>query len=236
MNEGLSIERPSDGVVELRLDRAAQRNALDTATLTALHMAIVELGEDRDARVVVLSGAGATFCAGADLREFAGDKPPDPADTLARVRLVVRVIRGLLDLEAVTIAAVHGAAVGAGWGLALGCDLCWAADETTFSLPEVAKGYRLPRIITERLIEVVGPVVAAEIILTGSALGVEELRSIGAVTRTATDGDALRVEAIEFASQLASLPRSVLRAATDPLRAASSGGVVPEIDYQWPER
>jgi enoyl-CoA hydratase/carnithine racemase len=236
MTAGLRVQRPHDGVVVLRLNRPAERNALDTATLSELHEAIGALGENRDVRVVVVTGAGPTFCAGADLQEFAGDSPPDPADTLARVRLVVRVINGLLELEAVTISAVHGAAIGAGWGLALGCDLCWAAADTKFALPEVAKGLRLPRVINDRLIQIVGPIRAAEIVLSGNSYGVDELVHMGAISRQFADAAALEAEALAFAAQLTQRPRTSLRVATDPLRLAAARGATPEIDYQWPER
>ena len=232
----LEILRPEPGVVELRLNRADQRNALTTALLRQLRDAIVTLGDDREVKVVVVSGEGKTFCAGADLAEFAGATPPDPADTLARVRLVIRSIRGLLELEPVTIAAVHGAAVGAGWGLALGCDLCWAADNTTFALPEVAKGYRLPRVIVQRLAQVVGPVRAAEIILSGRVVDVGAAIAMGAVGRRCADGENVRDEALAFASALARQPRAVLRGVTDPLRASAIQGVAPEIEYQWTEK
>ncbi|MBJ30927.1 MAG: enoyl-CoA hydratase [Acidimicrobiaceae bacterium] len=236
MTTGLQVQRPHDGVVVLRLNRPAERNALDTATLTKLNESIGALGEDRNARVVVIAGTGPVFCAGADLQEFAGDSPPDPADTLARVRLVIRVINGLLELEAVTISAVHGAAIGAGWGLALSCDLCWAAADTKFALPEVAKGLRLPRAISNRLIQVVGPIRAAEIILSGDSYGVSELALMGAIGRQFAEAEALEAEALAFAVQLAEHPRKSLRVATDPLRLAAARGATPEIDYQWPER
>lgn len=229
------VNRPEPGVVELRLNRPDQRNAVNTPLLRQLRDELVALGDDQQVKVVVLSGEGSTFCAGADLNEFAGPNPPDPGDSLARVRYVVRSIRGLLELEPITIAAVHGTAVGAGWGLALGCQICWAVEGTTFVLPEVAKGFRIPRVIVQRLAAVVGPVRAAEFVLSGQRVDVDTAMSIGAVTRRFADVETMRTEALTFASSLARHPRSVLRGATDPLRALAVHGVAPEIEYQWTE-
>lgn len=233
---GLVVERPIVGVIELRLNRPERRNALTTALLADLYAELVAVGEDRSVRVVVLTGAGPTFCAGADLAEFEGHDPVDPADSLARVRLVGRVVRALTELEVVTISAVQGAAVGAGWGLAMACSLSWCADETVLGLPEVAKGLRLPRAIMNRLIQIVGPIRAAEIVFGGTVVDVDSAMGLGLVTRRFADAETLHRETLAFAQALAGRPLAVLRGATDPLRAAVAQGVAPEIEYQWPER
>ena len=229
----VTLERPSDGVVEITLNRPDHRNALNTELLLSLRRCLAVLEEDREVRVVILSGAGSAFCGGADTREFAADA--DPADTLGRVRLVIRSMTDLLQLEAVTIALVHGPAVGAGWGLALACGLCWATDDASFSLPEVPKGYRLPRLITTRLSQIVGPARAGEIVLSGTELRTGEAISHGLVTRRFDDTSAMRAEAIDFARMLARTPRRVVQGAMDPLRFTPPRAV-PELDYQWPER
>lgn len=222
------------GVAEVRLDRPDRHNAVDTDLLRQLRAGLAEISEDRTTKVVVLTGAGPSFCAGADLAEFAGGDI-DPADALGRIRLVIGCIRGLLELEAVTIAAVHGAAVGAGWGLALGCDLCWASDRATFRLPEVAKGYRIPRVLVRRLAQVIGPIRAAQVVLAGEVHDVDAAMAMGVVTRRFPDADALHRAAIAFAEALAAQPRAVLAGAIDPLRALAVDGPLPELEYQWPE-
>lgn len=229
------VDRPTAGVVEICLDRPDRRNAVTTRLLRQLRDAIVEIGDDRAAKVVVLSGAGTAFCAGADFDEFAGAEPVDPADSMGRLRLVIQCMRGLLELEPVTIAAVHGPAIGAGWGLALGCDTCWAGDPAVFALPEVAKGFRVPRLIATRLAQVIGPVRAAEIVLSGRKIDADEAATIGVVGRR-VDGDDARTPAIDFATQLAERPRAVLRGAVDPFRSLAVPDAVPGIEYQWPER
>lgn len=230
----ITVVSHGPGVVEIRLDRPDQHNAVTVALLDELRAQIRALSDDRRTKVVVLTGAGPSFCAGADLKEFSGSDL-DPADMLARVRLVIHCMRGLLELEPVTIAAVHGASIGAGWGLALSCDLCWATDDAVFSLPEVAKGYRIPRILVRRLSQVIGPVRAAEVVLTGTTHGAAEAVAMGAVTRQFAGVDELHRAAIGFATDLATKSRAVLAGAKDPLRSDAVDGPSPEFEYQWPE-
>jgi 2-(1,2-epoxy-1,2-dihydrophenyl)acetyl-CoA isomerase len=165
----LVLRADREGVAELRLNRPENRNALSTALLTELRDHLAAVQADPSVRVVLLTGAGPAFSAGADLREFAPGTPS--AATLPRFRLVVENLRRIGELEQPTLAAVHGPAVGAGWGLALACDLCFAAEPATFALPEVAKGLRLPALLVARLVQIVGPVRAADIIFGGAAPG-----------------------------------------------------------------
>lgn len=230
------VIRHSETVVEICLDRTERLNAVTTRLLLQLRTELVALGDDRHAKVMVLTGAGTAFCAGADLTEFAGAEPVDPADSMARLRLVIACVRALLELEPVTIAAVDGPAIGAGWGLALACDTCWVGDGARFALPEVAKGLRVPRIVAARLAQVVGPVRAAELILSGRAIDASEALAIGAAGRHVSAPDTATAAAIAFGTQLATRSRAVLRGAVDPFRTMSASGPAPEIEYQWPER
>lgn len=185
-----------DGVVELRLNRPERRNALSTELVAEVRDALLDA---RSARAVVLCGAGEVFCAGADTSE--------PAERrVARLRLVSEVLRRLRELEPPTIAAVHGAAIGAGWGLALACDLCFASADARFSLPELSKGFRIPRVLIERLVHVVGPVRAAELTLAGTAYDAEAAVRAGCVTRVLPTRDLVQEEAWSLAARLAALP------------------------------
>ena len=229
----LVVDSPCGGVVELRLNRPERRNAVTTELLRRLDTSLTSISEDRTVKVVVLTGEGPSFCAGADLDEFTA--AADPFDTLARLRLVIRCIRGLLELEPVSIAAVHGGVIGAGWGIALGCDITWAAERTVLRLPEVAKGLRVPRPLVTRLAQVVGPIRAAEIVLGGAPLDLDQAVALGIVTRRHPDADACRSETLAFAESLAAQPRRVLAAVVDPLRRLAVPSAVPDFEYQWPE-
>jgi 2-(1,2-epoxy-1,2-dihydrophenyl)acetyl-CoA isomerase len=225
--------RDREGVAWLRLDRPKAKNALDTALLRALRVHLQSIGDDPRVRAVVVTGAGDAFCAGADLREFSSDSPA--GSSLARLRLVVEVLTRIRTLEQPTIAAVGGAAVGAGWGLALACDLCFAVDDAVFWLPEIAKGFRLPAVVMRRLIEIVGPVRAAEIALGGERHDTRRALAWGWVTRSFSDRAALDEATAQFATDLASRPRRSLAGAIGPLRYDGRAEPSPPAEFAWNE-
>lgn len=221
------------GVVELRLNRPASRNALSTALLRGLRDHLDAVQADPSARALVLAAEGAAFCAGADIAEFGPDA--DTTRVLTRTRLLVDVLRRLLNLEQPTIAAVNGAAVGGGWGLALACDLCFTADTATFSLPEVAKGYRLPALLVARLAQVVGPVRAAEFMFGGATYSAEDARIGGWASRVTPAGAALTAASWAMATTLAGTSRRAIAAAKAPLRLATPTGPFPPAELFWTE-
>ena len=241
------------GVAELRLNRPDHRNALSTALLTELRNHLAAVQADPSVRVVLLTGAGPAFSAGADLREFAPGTPP--AATLPRFRLVVENLRRIGELEQPTLAAVHGPAVGAGWGLALACDLCFAAEPATFALPEVAKGLRLPALLVTRLVQIVGPIRAADIIFGGAAhsgaapIGAAHAGAApsgavhssaaalaaGWVSRVLPTADDLAAEARAVTAALATRPLRALTAAKHPLRQLAPHAPFPPTELAWTE-
>ena len=247
----LRVDR--DGVAELRLNRPDHRNALSTALLTELRDHLAAIQADPSVRVVLLTGAGPAFSAGADLREFAPGTPP--AATLPRFRLVVENLRRIGELEQPTLAAVHGPAVGAGWGLALACDLCFAAEPATFALPEVAKGLRLPALLVTRLVQIVGPIRAADIIFGGAAhsgaapigaahAGAAPIGAVhssaaalaaGWVSRVLPTADDLAAEARAVTAALATRPLRALTAAKHPLRQLAPHAPFPPTELAWTE-
>jgi enoyl-CoA hydratase/carnithine racemase len=192
------------GVAELRLERPQRRNALTTELLAELRDHLAAVAGDPSCGAVLLTGAGAGFCAGADVDEFA---PGAPADgPLKRIRLVAEVLRRIGALEQPTVAAVHGAAVGAGWGLALACDVCLAAQDASFSLPELAKGYRIPEPLMARLVAVAGPVRAADLAFSGRVIDAGEAAAAGCVARVAADHDEVVAAARDLCRALATHP------------------------------
>jgi enoyl-CoA hydratase/carnithine racemase len=215
-----------DGMVELVLDRAAARNAVNTGMLDQLRAQLEQLAKSPDLRVVVLSAAGATFCAGADLREFPAGTAPSA--TLPRLRLVEEVLRQLMTLEQPSISVVQGAAVGAGWGLALACDVCFATEDATFSLPELAKGYRLPPAIPSRLAQRVGPGRAAEMVLSGSSYSAQVGLGSGWVNRVLPDHDTALGNARALAASIARLPRAGVTSTMAAIRGITTDAVWQE--------
>ena len=222
-----------DGVAELRLERPDSRNALNTELLLELREQLQAIQEDPATRAVVVSAAGPAFSAGADVREFVPDAPADKP--LRRIRLVAEVLSRLRDLEQPTLAAVHGPAVGAGWGLALACDVCYASADASFRLPELAKGFRIPGVLMRRLVDVVGPVRAADLAFTGRALGAQEAPAAGCVAQVFGDRDALLAAVWELARALAAQPRRSVATAKQPLRARDPHVPFPPPELMWME-
>jgi enoyl-CoA hydratase/carnithine racemase len=227
------LRNDADAVATLVLNRPDRRNALTTDLLRNLVEELTEIQDSRHVRVVVLTGAGSTFCAGADLDEFADRS--DPHGSQRRIRLVTEVIARLRNLEQPTIAAVSGAAFGAGWGLSLACDLTYASSEALFCLPEVAKGLRLPTAITARLAQVVGPVRAAEIALVGDRHTCADGVRAGWVARELTDADALAEHTTLIARAVASRPRRAVEQVEQVLRRGSYDELTPPFEYGWNE-
>lgn len=190
--EFANLEMNIDGPVgTIRLNRPQRRNSLSLETLQEL-IAVAEACNARDdLRVVVLSGEGTSFCAGADLGVIAAlfdstmahDALEDMADLGRRMADAIESIR------AVTIAAIHGHCVGGGVVLAAACDLRLAADGTEFSIPETAIGIPLAWGGIPRLVRTVGPAAAIDLILTCRVFGADEARQLGFVNRVVPAAD-----------------------------------------------
>jgi 2-(1,2-epoxy-1,2-dihydrophenyl)acetyl-CoA isomerase len=199
MTDGLRVE--VDGpVATLTLDRPAAMNALTVPVKLALREALESLAVDRSVRVVILTGAGRAFCAGQDLAER---EQPDAAPLEVEVRERYNpVIRALRTMGQPVIAAVNGAAAGAGASLAFACDLRIAAEEARFILafgrlglvPDSGASWFLPRLV--------GPAKAAELALLGDPIDAAEALRLGLVSKV-VPGDQLMTEARAMADRLA---------------------------------
>lgn len=222
-----------DGVAWLQLSRTASGNSLNTPLLEALRGQLRSIGDDPAVKVVVLSGSGDVFCSGADLAEFPSGS--NPRGSLHRVRLVSGILTQIRALEQPTVAAVNGAAIGAGWGLALMCDLCFTVADATFRVPEIAKGFRLPSIIVHRLAAAVGSIRAAEIVMSGASYGAEQSLAWGWTSRAFPDRDALSAGTWQIATDWADRPRRALAAGVRPLRNVPGRDTSPLPEYLWDE-
>lgn len=154
-----------DGFLELELNRPESRNAVDPPTIAAVVDALDRARDDAQVRGVLISGRGATFCAGADLNwmRAAG---ADPDENRRSALLLARMYRTLYDLPKPTMARVHGAAFGGGVGLVACVDVAVAAERAVFSLSEVRLG-AIPSVIGPYVMEAVGPRVARRLFITG---------------------------------------------------------------------
>jgi enoyl-CoA hydratase/carnithine racemase len=181
----------ADGVATVTLNRPAKRNALDRAALAGLDACFEGFERDRALRVVVLRGAGPAFCAGMDLDELAA-RQDDAADPEAGV---VATLRRIERCRHPTLAVVHGDAFAGGLELALHCDLRLAADGARFAMPLARLGLVVPFALGQKLVEVVGPAMARQILLVGRPLSARRAYEIGMVHEVVPAADLERASA-----------------------------------------
>jgi len=171
------------------IDRPERRNALDPETLASLGAAFRAAEDDDGVRVVVLTGAGQqAFCAGMDLKAFAERGGRAEAPSAGIEIFTDRVFPKPI------IAAVNGAAVGGGFGMALACDLIVAADHAVFGLPEVQRGLVGAGSGTRAALRL-PPAIALELILTGEPMSAARALSLGLVNRVVPTADLSSVTA-----------------------------------------
>jgi enoyl-CoA hydratase len=204
MNPTVQVDQ--DGpVTVITLDRPERRNAVDPATATALLEAFTSFDADGDACVAVLTGAGGTFCAGADLQALADGARHHVAETGPGPMGPTR-----LELGKPVIAAVEGYAVAGGLELAIWCDLRVAAQDAAFGV--FCRRFGVPLIDggTVRLPRLVGQGRALDLILSGREVGAEEALGMGLINRVVPTGTA-REHALTWAHHLAALPQACMR-------------------------
>ncbi|HEX5770901.1 MAG TPA: enoyl-CoA hydratase-related protein [Nocardioidaceae bacterium] len=183
----LRIDRPSEGVVLLTLDNPDQRNAMSEEMTSSWVAAIDEIAADRSVRAVVVTGAGSAFCSGGDTSWIASE--PDATVDRLRTRMVAfyRAWLSIRRLEVPTIAAINGAAIGAGLCMALACDLRYAASSAKLGAPFVKLGMHPGMAATYLLPNVVGDAHARDLLLTGRIADAEEALRLGMVSRVLPD-------------------------------------------------
>jgi enoyl-CoA hydratase len=188
-------------VTTVVIDRPEARNAVDRATAEELVAAFTAYDADDSQSVAVLTGAGGTFCAGADLKAWDNRIEPDGDGPMGPTRL---------RLRKPVIAAVEGYAVAGGLELALWCDLRVAATDATFGV--FCRRWGVPLIDggTVRLPRLIGTSRAMDLVLTGRAVGADEAERIGLVNRVVPSGSA-RTHAEALAAELAAFPQECLR-------------------------
>ena len=176
----MTIRLDRDGAVALlTIDRPDAMNALDVATLTELRDRLLELRDDAETRVIVLTGAGGrAFAAGADIKYMSG---LDPAGAREWGDLGHNVGQLLETSPRPTIAAINGFALGGGCELALACDLRYASSKAKLGQPEINLGIIPGWGGTQRLPRVVGLGVAKELLYTGRNVDADEALRIGLV-------------------------------------------------------
>jgi methylglutaconyl-CoA hydratase len=169
-----------NGVATVTLNRPGIHNAFDETLIEKLTQTFVALDDDRDVRVVVLAGAGRSFCAGADLNWMKRMAAFDDAENLRDATALAAMLRALYALSKPTIARVHGAAYGGGVGLVAASDIAIAVPEATFALTEAKLGL-IPATIGPYVIEAIGARQARRYFLTAERFGAADALRMGLV-------------------------------------------------------
>ncbi len=212
----LCLYESASGIAHIQLNRPEVRNALNVALLKAL-VAALQSAYDDDATVALLSGAGRTFCAGADRRE----KGPGGSPSMPERRTLINEAVERLSEFPMAIAAVQGAAVGGGWALALACDVCITESDCKFVLPELEYGIPFVDTTLADLTAWLGPGSARAVALTGEVVTGARLAALGAAIE-AIDTTALG-EAQALATRMAGRDPRLLRTAKRRVRAWRPG-------------
>ena len=167
-------------MVWLTLDRPEIHNAFDDRLIAELTVELARLGADQAVRVVVLTGAGRSFSAGADLNWMRRTASYGDADNLADARALAKLMQTLNELPKPTVARVNGAALGGGTGLVACCDIVVASAQATFGTTEVRLGL-IPAVIGPYVLAAVGPRQARRLMLTGERISAAEAARVGLV-------------------------------------------------------
>jgi methylglutaconyl-CoA hydratase len=167
------------GVAIITLNRPDKRNAISFELIDDLLRALKEV-ETSDAIVLILTGAGKAFSSGMDLDNLKELIGRSPEQNLKDSETMVRLFRTLYEFPKVTIAAVNGAAIAGGTGLALLCDFTLAVPEAKFGYTEVRIGF-VPAIVSTFLLRQVGEKQARDLLLTGRIIGADEAARMGLI-------------------------------------------------------
>lgn len=168
------------GIATITFNRPDKRNAISYELIDELLSALSAL-EKSEAQIVILTGAGKAFCSGMDLDNLRDITSRNTEENIKDTHAVARLFRTLYDFPKITIAAVNGAAIAGGTGLATLCDFTIASTEAKFGYTEVRIGFT-PAIVSSFLVRQVGEKQARELLLTGKIIGADEAFRLGLVT------------------------------------------------------
>lgn len=233
----VEVSRPREGITQITLNRPASLNAMTSDLVESLHGVLALTANDRDCRVVVLTGAGRGFCAGLDLRGY-GEAPGYQwhgrvERGLAVQKHIASLIPRLRSLPQPVIAAVNGPASGGGFALVLGSDIRLASDSARFNAAFIRIGLSACDIGTSWLLpRLVGAARAQELMLTGRLFDAAEAARIGLVTDVVSGDSLLDVAYSKAAEIMANTPLGVALTKEGMWSALEIPGLQAAIDME----
>lgn len=221
-----------DGAVAtLTIDRAHKRNAMTGAMWAAVPGLLDGLAADERVRVLVVTGAGPSFCSGADISDLLGG--PDPADPMAQLRAAnLAAQHALRHFPRPTVALVRGHCIGGGVELAACCDLRFADDTAVFGVTPAKVGIVYPPAPTRALLDLVGPATTKRLLLSGELLDAATALRVGLVDEVTSPADLADVVA-RSATVLASRSALSQRATKEVVAALLHGGDAEAVADRW---
>jgi methylglutaconyl-CoA hydratase len=216
------------GIATVTLHRPDKRNAISFELLSELLEVLDEVEASR-AQILILTGAGKAFCAGLDLEELQSLLGKTQAENLADSGRIAQVFRRLYDFPKPTIAAVNGAAIAGGTGLATMCDFTLAAPEAKFGYTEVRIGF-VPALVSSILVWQVGHKMARDLLVSGRIFDAAEAHRLGLVNEV--------VEAAQLMSRARELAASLQENSPASMRATKAlinGFIGKDLDRQFAE-
>jgi enoyl-CoA hydratase/carnithine racemase len=223
----LLLRADTNGICTLTLNRPAQRNALSIALMEAISAELDQIKTDSDVRVVIITGAGPSFCSGHDLKELRGD--PSRAHVEKTFRLCSAMMQRIIALPQPVIAAVHGIATAAGCQLVATCDLAVAAEEAHFATPGVNIGLfcSTPMVALSRAVP---RKQAMEMLLTGDPINAATALRLGLVNRLAPTPQVME-EALALAAEIIAKSPFTLKIGKEAFYRQADLGLAEAYDH-----
>jgi methylglutaconyl-CoA hydratase len=225
MFETLQLEFPGDLAI-VTLNRPDKRNAISPRMIAEIQSALDEI-EKSPARIGIFTGAGKAFCAGMDLETLSAIARQSQQENVDDSRKMAHMFRRIWSFAKPLIAAVNGAALAGGCGIATLCDFTLAVPEAKFGYTEVKIGF-LPAIVSVFLTRQIGDKRARDLLLTGRLISAEQAKELGLVNEIVPP-DRLQFRARELAAALIEASPSSLTRAKRLLTAAAAAGVDADL-------
>lgn len=223
------IYEVKSNVACITLNQPEKRNALDEGITTELTAALRQAQASDDVTAILLTGAGDTFSAGGDLREFQQKLSQPSLQVYDEGKASAELFKELGALRKPLIGAVNGAAFGGGCGLACACHIVIASDRARFGCTEVRLGL-FPMVILPAVRRAVGDRKALEMSITAKVLKAQEAMDIGIVSKV-VDHESLSEEAWKLASEVASFSSVALRVGLEGFNATTDMEYAKAVDY-----
>ena len=221
MSDTLTLTTDTRGVATLTLNRPEKHNAMSGEMIAEMTEVATRIGQDDAVRVVILTGAGRSFCAGGDLGWMRDQMDADRARRRASAESLARMMGALNSLPKPVIGRVQGNAFGGGVGLCCLCDIVFAVDTATFGLTETKLGL-IPATIGPYVVKRMGEGAARQMFMSSRSVDASRAQALGIVSQTCAADDLDRLVEEEVSAYLACSPQAVAQAKALALELANA--------------